>query len=160
MIARNSSFVYKGRTVHLRSVGGKARRGARVVRWAATRGRVPLACLRAAPTKRKPRWVMVRISLWSSPLSPIAFPAALMRLVKVDSENDPTVPDGGDQIVLTDDPVTVPNQINQQVEHLRLDGNERRPPIQLATIGINAVIGKREVAHWRPRTGSEAVLKE
>ena len=29
---------------------------------------------------------MVRISFWSSPLSPIAFRAALMRLVRVDSE--------------------------------------------------------------------------
>src|SRR5215471_14686331 len=38
------------------------------------------------PTKRKPRRAMVRISFWPSPLSPTAFRAALMRLVKVDSD--------------------------------------------------------------------------
>ena len=43
-------------------------------------------CMRTSPTKRKPRRAMVRMSFWPSPLSPTAFRAALMRLVKVDSE--------------------------------------------------------------------------
>ena len=38
------------------------------------------------PTKRRPLRGTVRISLWSSPLSPIALRAALMRLVSVESD--------------------------------------------------------------------------
>ena len=43
-------------------------------------------CVRTAPTKRRPLRGMVRISFWSSPLSPTALRAALMRLVSVDSD--------------------------------------------------------------------------
>ena len=39
-----------------------------------------------SPTKRKPLRAMVRITAWSLPLSPTALRAALMRLVRVDSE--------------------------------------------------------------------------
>ena len=64
---------------------------------------------------------MVRISFCSSPLSPTAFRAALMRLVKRRIRHDPAAPDRGDEIVLADDAVAVLHQVNQQVEHLRLD---------------------------------------
>jgi hypothetical protein len=37
--------------------------------------------------------------------------------------HDPAVPDGSEQVVLADDAVAVLHQENQQVEHLRLDGN-------------------------------------
>ena len=52
----------------------------------ASAGSPQFDCMRTSPTKRKPRRAMVRISFCSSPLSPIAFRAALMRLVRVDSE--------------------------------------------------------------------------
>ena len=42
--------------------------------------------IRTSPTKRKPLRAMVRISFCSSPLSPTALRAALMRVVKFDSE--------------------------------------------------------------------------
>ncbi len=42
--------------------------------------------MRTSPTKRSPFLGMVRISRCSPPLSPTAFRAALMRLVRVDSE--------------------------------------------------------------------------
>jgi len=71
-----------------RSVGGKARRdgprSSSAGKPAADTGSSPL--VRTAPTKRKPRRAMVRISFWSSPLSPTAVRAALMRLVRVESE--------------------------------------------------------------------------
>jgi hypothetical protein len=73
-----------------RSDGGKAGRDCS---WstsgggaAASAGASPFDCVRTAPTKRRPLRAMVRISLWSSPLSPIAFRAALMRLVRLESD--------------------------------------------------------------------------
>ena len=68
---------------------------------------------------------MVRISFCSSPLSPIALRAALMRLASVEIRHDPAAPDRGEQIILADDPLVVPHEIGQQIEHLRLDGNRR-----------------------------------
>ena len=49
-------------------------------------GSTPFGCVRTAPTKRRPLRAMVRISFCSSPLSPTAFRAALMRLVRVESD--------------------------------------------------------------------------
>ena len=63
---------------------------------------------------------MVRISLWSLPLSPIAFRAALMRLSSVEFRHDPATPDQGNEIVPADDVIAVLQQMNQQVEYLRL----------------------------------------
>ena len=67
---------------------------------------------------------MVRISRCLSPLSPTALRAALMRLVRVEFGHDAAAPDRRDQIVLADDAVAVLHQVNQQVEHLRLDRNQ------------------------------------
>ena len=47
---------------------------------------VALGRMRTAPTNRMPLRAMVRISLCSSPLSPTALRAALMRLVRVESD--------------------------------------------------------------------------
>ena len=65
---------------------------------------------------------MVRINFWSLPLSATALRAALILLVNVDSETI-RPPDVGDQIILTDDAIAVLHEIDQQVEHLRFEGN-------------------------------------
>ena len=49
-------------------------------------GAAPLDGVRTSPTKRNPLRAMVRISFCAPPLSPTARRAALMRLVKVDSD--------------------------------------------------------------------------
>ena len=85
---------------------------------------------------------MVRISFCSSPLSPIAFRAALMRLVKRRIRHDPAAPDRSEEIVLADDAVAVLHQIDQQIEHLRLDGNGLGAAAQLAPVGIKHMIVK------------------
>ncbi len=55
-------------------------------RAAAARRRRRSAACAPSPTKRMPLRAMVRISFCSSPLSPIALRAALMRLVSVESD--------------------------------------------------------------------------
>ena len=84
---------------------------------------------------------MVRISFWSPPLSPTAFRAALMRLVSR-IRDDTAAPDRGDQIVLADDAVAVLHQINQQVEHLRLDGDGIGAAAQFAAVDVKHMISK------------------
>jgi len=42
----------------------------------------------------------------------------------------------GDEIVLADDAVAALHQVNQQVEHLRFDGNGLGTAAQLAPVGI------------------------
>jgi hypothetical protein len=55
------------------------------------------------------------------------------------------VPHPGDEIVLADDAVAVAQQVDQQVEHLRLDRNELRPAAQLAPLDIERVVAELEV---------------
>ena len=74
---------------------------------------------RTAPTKRKPLRGSVLISRCSSPLSPIAPRAALMRVVSAASETMRPLPDGGDQVVLADHALPVADQVVEQIEHLR-----------------------------------------
>ena len=62
--------------------------------------------------------------------------------------DDPAAPDRRNQIVLADDVIAVLDQINQQVEHLRLDGNEIGAAAQFAPPDIKSVTGnKLHVAH-------------
>ena len=56
--------------------------------------------------------------------------------------HDPAVPDRGDEIVLGDDAIAVLDQANQQVEHLRLDGDRLGGATQLAPVGVKRMIGK------------------
>ena len=77
---------------------------------------------------------MVRIMIWSLPLSPTARRAALIRLVSVDSETMRPSHTVFDQIVLGDDMVAVFDQVNQQIEHLRLDRHAFAAAGQLAKL--------------------------
>src|SRR5262249_35019444 len=56
--------------------------------------------------------------------------------------NDTAAPDRGDQIVLADDAVAVLHQINQQVEHLRLDGDGIGAAAQFAAVDVKHMISK------------------
>ena len=68
-----------------------------------------------------------------------------MRLVSVASEVDAALPDRGDQIVLADDAIAVLHQVNQQVEHLRLDRDRLGAAAQLAPVGIKHMICKEKL---------------
>ncbi len=74
--------------------------------------------------------------------------------------HDPAAPDRSDEIILADDAVAVLQQVNQQVEHLRLDGNGLGTAAQLASVGIKRMIGKEKLHVGAPKSGCEAVLKE
>ena len=51
-------------------------------------------------------------------------------------------PDRGEQIVFADDVVPVSEQINQEVEHLRLDRNKLTAPTQFSSISVKHMIFK------------------
>ena len=59
--------------------------------------------------------------------------------------DDPVAPDCGNEIVLADDAVAVLHQINEQIEHLRLDGDDVVAPAELAPIGVKPMAGKQEL---------------
>ena len=88
---------------------------------------------------------MVRISFCSSPLSPTAFRAAFMQLVRVESDTiRPPQTEAMRSSLLTNS-VAVLHQVDQQVEHLRLDGNRFGTAVKLAPLGIEGVIGKAKL---------------
>jgi hypothetical protein len=55
------------------------------------------------------------------------------------------VPDRVEQLVLTDDSVTIPNEVYEQIEHLRLGVNGRAGASQLPPRDVDLEIGKTEV---------------
>jgi len=57
------------------------------------------------------------------PLSPSARRAALMRELSAASETMRPCQNRVEQLVLADDPMAVPNEVTQHIEHLRLDVN-------------------------------------
>ena len=92
------------------------------------------------PTKRKPFRADVRISRCSLPLSSIAFRAALIRLVRVDSETYPPTPYGRDEIIFADHASPVFNQVNQKIEDLRLNRHRRAIRTQLPALAVERKI--------------------
>ena len=54
--------------------------------------------------------------------------------------NDPPAPYGREHLVLADDPVAVAEQKFQQVEHLRLELDDKFPFTQLALVPVESVI--------------------
>ena len=59
--------------------------------------------------------------------------------------DDAAVPDRVEQFVLTDDPVTVSNEVDEQIEYLRLGMNDRARAPQLAPRDVDLEIGETEV---------------
>ncbi len=120
----------------------------------------PSGWVRTAPTKRRPLRAMVRISLWSLPLSPIALRAALMRLVSVESETmRPSQTEAMRSSLLTTRS-RFSHQIDEQVEHLRLDGNRLGTAAQLAPVGIKHMIGEEKLHVRASEPRCNAALKE
>ena len=56
--------------------------------------------------------------------------------------DDPSAPDRSQKVVFADDPVTVSDQEGKQVEHLRFDRQQGRPPAELAAIRIKNIFFK------------------
>ena len=54
--------------------------------------------------------------------------------------NGASVPDRRQKFILADDTATVPDQVNEEIEDLGLDGYKRRPPPQLAAIHIEGTV--------------------
>ena len=89
------------------------------------------------------------------PLSPTALRAALIRLVKRGFGDDAAVPHRLDQIVLGDDMVAVFDQMNQQIEHLRLDRDAFAAAGQLAKVDIKHMVGKVKLHGFIPVKSSD-----
>src|SRR5262249_49758242 len=68
--------------------------------------------------------------------------------------NDAPVPKRGEQIILAHDALALLNQINQEIEDLRLKGNQVCPATQLTSVRVNRAF--IEVIEQLTVTGQEA----
>ena len=82
---------------------------------------------------------------WSLPLSPSARRAALMRELSAVSETMRPCQITSINSFLLDDPVSVPNEVNEQIEYLRLGVNDRTGAPQLLPRDVDLEIGEAEV---------------
>ena len=64
--------------------------------------------------------------------------------------DDAAVPDRLDQIVLADDVVAIFDQVNQQIEHLRLDRHALAAAGQFAKVDIKHMVGKEKLHGFIP----------
>jgi hypothetical protein len=65
--------------------------------------------------------------------------------------NDPAAPDRGEQIILAHHPITVANQKDQKIEHLRLDRNQCRIAAKLSPSGVENIVFK-SIQHFPARS--------
>jgi hypothetical protein len=54
--------------------------------------------------------------------------------------DDTAVPNGVDEVALADDALPVADQVVEQVEYLWRDGDDVRPAMQLAAVGVECVL--------------------
>jgi hypothetical protein len=54
--------------------------------------------------------------------------------------NNPPMPDRGQQIILADHPVTVPDQVDKEIEDLGLDSHKGRSPAQFTAIRVERTV--------------------
>ncbi len=79
----------------------------------------------------------------SASLDPLTFNRLSAELaILVARINDPTTPHGAQQIVLSDDAVTILDEVGQQIEHLRLDRNGLAATPQLTAHHVKHVVAK------------------
>jgi hypothetical protein len=71
---------------------------------------------------------MVRISFLLLAAIPDRFPCGIDTACKSGIRHDPADPDCVDEIVFTDHPIPVLDQVNQEVEYLRLNRNRLGSP--------------------------------
>ena len=103
-----------------------------------------------APTNRTPLRATVRISRCSSPVSFKARRAALMRLVSVDSDTTRPFQTASSRSSLRHHALAVAHQKIDEIEHLRLDGDQRVRPAQLAPLRIEHEILEPKRQRFRP----------
>lgn len=84
------------------------------------------------PTKRQPFRSTVLIKCFCAPLSFSAARAELMHVVR----HDATTPDGCDEAFLADDPISVLDQMHDQIEHFGLGRDGRARSTQFAPVGV------------------------
>jgi hypothetical protein len=78
----------------------------------------------------------------SSPLSPIALRAALIRELNVDSETIRPFHTASSKVVLADDALTVADQVLEELKNLRLERNQIPDAPQLSSRRIQRAIFK------------------
>src|SRR5262245_22933152 len=68
--------------------------------------------------------------------------------------NDPSGPDCRNQVVLTDNPIAVLDQVFEEIEDLRGHGDQRRPPPQFAAVRVERKVSKaiEQIAGLRSKT--------
>jgi hypothetical protein len=69
----------------------------------------------------------------------------------------PTIPDRLDQFILADNPVMVTHEVNDEIEHLRLDMDGLAESAQLLLAEVDFELGK-SVFHYRPTV--DAILRD
>ena len=74
--------------------------------------------------------------------------------------HDSAAPDRGQQIVLADDAVAVFHQVDQEIEHLRLYGDNLGAAAQLPPVRIKPMIGKEKFHVIALLPAAAAGLKE
>jgi hypothetical protein len=87
---------------------------------------------------------MVRITFWFRPLSPMAFRAALMRLVSVDSDTIRPLQTEAIRSSLLTTRSRFLRQVSQQIEHLRLDMDDTPGAPQFTPFEIDLTVAEGE----------------
>ncbi len=64
--------------------------------------------------------------------------------------DDPATPHCVQHVILADDALAVPNQIEQQIEDLRPDGDHLGPPGELAPVGVEHAVGEDKLQFDAP----------
>src|SRR4051794_28365178 len=67
--------------------------------------------------------------------------------------DDPTVPDRGHQVILADDALAILNEIEQEIEGLRLGGDQRNTTPQFPAVCIEQILFERVDHSNPPRLG-------
>ena len=82
--------------------------------------------------------------VWAAPVSRIALRAALRRVVTAELGNDSALPNCVDQLILADDPATVSDEMDKEVENLWFERDQIAGVTQFAPFDIEYVVTERE----------------
>src|SRR5262249_6454120 len=76
--------------------------------------------------------------------------------------DDPPAPDCSNQVVFADNPIAVFDQVFEDIEHLRSDGNPMRPTTQLAAVRVERKASEsiEQIAVPRPKRRRLATLAD
>ena len=83
-----------------------------------------------------------------------------MRLVNVEFGHDPAVPDGGEEVILGENAITIFHEIGDQVEHLGLKRHLLGTAPELAAFGVKPMTFKEKLRQEDPfKVGSWSVSR-